>query len=309
MPTPKKIRCANIKNRNSPNEQCIYTTTTGEFCSRHSKHPHRFSKIQPVTTRFMQDSVKIIQRFWRLRHSLELVRERGLAFFNRSICHNNTELASFEPLQSVARDYFFVIHEGSRFWGFDIRTLLIQYEIDGKLENPYTKEICSAKTLERFRSHIYRLRKWKKSLHYEQLNCLSPMQTWNLRVLDLCLRLDMLGYRIATQWFTDLDILNQKRLYISLYTMWNETLNLTEQQKRTIVPKYFETTSPLFMWTPEQITVKREMDSIRRTNLNIMERLISSANDQSDKTLGAMYVVMSLCKVSYKCKTAYPWIS
>jgi hypothetical protein len=40
-----------------------------------------------------------------------------------------------------------------------------------------------------------------------------------------------------------------------------------------------------------------------------MERMISSASEQSDRTLGAMYVVTSLSKVSYRCKTAYPWLS
>ena len=54
--------------------------------------------------------------------------------------------------------------------------------------------------------------------------------------------------------------------------------------------------------------MKSDIDSIRRTNLNIMERLISSAQASSDKTLGAMYTVMGLSHVSGPCRRAYPWL-
>jgi len=308
MSTPKKVQCANVKSRRSQNERCLYTTTSGEFCSRHSKKPHRFQTKRAIMTRSLSEPAIKIQKFWRFHNSKRLRKERGLAFFNRDLCHNDTELASLEPVKNISRDYFFAIHEANRYWGFDIRTLLIQYESEGKLENPYTKEECSAKTLERFRKHIHNLRLWKKGLQYEQMNSLNPRQSWNLRVLDMCLRLDMLGYRVATNWFTDLDLPQHKNLYSILYGMWNETLNLTEQQKQVIIPNFSDTFSLLFKWHPSKVLTRRDIDTVRRTNLNIMERFISSAIQQSDRTLGAMYVVMALTQVSYKCRNAYPWL-
>jgi hypothetical protein len=121
----------------------------------------------------------------------------------------------------------------------------------------------------------------------------------------MCLRLDMLGYRIATQWFTDLDISRHKELYEELFLVWRSPL-LTNETREIIVPGY---SNNLFKWSPEKIIAKTDVDSIRRTNLNVMERLISSAIQQSDKTLGAMYCVMALSKVSYRCRAAYPWFN
>jgi hypothetical protein len=215
-------------------------------------------------------------------------------------------LASFEPLTEVPRDYFFVVKDLTRFWGFDIRTLVTQYEADGRLENPYTKDSCDSKTLEDFRLHVECLRHWKKPIHYETYSNLTPAQSWNLRVLDICLRLDMLGYRIATQWFTDLDLISQRTLYSKIYQIWNESRTPGLQER--IVPGHSLHTNRLFKWTPDKINSKLDLDSVRRTNLNVVERLISSAAVQSDKVLGAMYTVMALSHVSERCRRAYSWL-
>jgi len=302
MSTPKQL-CMNIKSRKFINQRCPYVATKGEFCSRHYKNPIRYTI--PNITRSITNMAKKIQRFWKLRHGLKYFKERTPAFFIRSLCHNDTEIASFEPLTSIPNDYFFVVKDMNRFWGFDIRTLVIQYENEGKFENPYTKEICSSETVEAFRCRLEFLRRIQKPTHYEELTGLTLKQSWNLRVLDMCLRLDMLGYRIATQWFTDLDISSHKVLYEELFLVWRSPL-LTNETREIIVPGY---SNNLFKWSPEKIIAKNDVDSIRRTNLNVMERLISSAIQQSDKTLGAMYCVMALSKVSYRCRAAYPWFN
>jgi len=301
MSSPRP-RCMNIRSKKFPNERCTYPAKKGEYCSRHFKNPVTFEISRP--TRSISNMARKIQKFWRTRYSRALAKERGPAFFIRSICHNDTELASLETLESIPNDYFFTIKDNKRIWGFDIRTLVIQYEEEGKLENPYTKELCSKEVIESFKMHVDRLKRWKKPLHYERITNLTPKQSWNLRVLDICLQLDMLGYRIATHWFTDLSIDQQKKLYTCLYVLWN---SLAENLRETIVPRNIEL-GELFKWIPQKIQMKTDMDSIRRTNIHIIERLISSASQQSDKTLGAMYSVICISRVSYRCHNAYPWL-
>lgn len=256
----------------------------------------------------MSTIAKKIQKWWKLWHGLSLAKNRSPVFFLRNLCHNETEIASFGPLSEVPRDYFFVLKESDRFWGFDIRSLVVQYESFGMLENPYTKTAFDPKSVEKFRLHVDTLRRWKKPIQFEESQGLTLKQNWNLRVLDVCLRLDMLGYRVATQWFCDLDIVLQRRLYTVMFELWNEHLQLTPAQRETIVPGHMVGAMKLFKWTPMKVQMKSDIDSIRRTNLKIMERLISSADAHSDKTLGAMYTVMGLCHVSGTCRRAYPWL-
>lgn len=302
MSSPRP-RCMNIKSKKFPKERCTYPAKRGNYCSRHFKNPTIFEISMP--TRSVTMMARKIQKFWRTRYSRAIAKECGPAFFVRSLCHNDSELASFEPLDSIPRAYFFNIKERNRFWGFDIRTLVIQYEEEGKLENPYTKELCPVNVIESFKKHVDKLKRWKMPLHYEATSGLTPKQSWNLRVLDMCLRLDVLGYRISTNWFTELSIDQQKKLYSSLFELWN---TLPEQSRLTIIPVNREL-GDLFKWVPEKIQAKHELDSVRRTNLNVIERLISSASQQSDRTLGAMYSVMCLTQISYRCRNAYPWLT
>ena len=307
MQPNKKLSCANIKNRKHPSVRCTYPATKGDFCSRHWKNPKRFGlENAAIATRSVHSAAKKIHKWWKLIYGLKLLRERSPAFFIRGLCTNDTEISTFESLDTVPRDYFFVIAEKKKFWGYDIRSLLVQYESIGYLENVYTRQECDTKTLEAFRSRLNKLKCWKKSLALENTTILTAKQSWSLRVLDVCLRLDMLGYRIATQWFSDLDIYQQKRLYSILFVLWNE--NLPEELKSRIVPGYSNVQNKLFKWSIEKILIKQDLDSVRRTNLNIIERLISSAIEQSDKTLGAMYTVMGLSRVSPKVKEAYSWL-
>ena len=309
MSTQVKQQCRNIRSQKFPTEQCKYTTDKGEFCKRHKKNPQRYEVNRPLVTRAVATSIKKIQRWWKNIHNRLLLKEKSPAFFIRSLCHNNSELSSLGPLTEVPRDYFFVLRDKGRVWGFDIRTLVTQYEIEGHLENPYTKELCTPEMVNHFKKSVDILRKWKKPIQYEAATGLTTVQNWNLRVLDLCLNFDMLGYRIATQWFSDLDILGHRRLYIYLFQTWNEGVGLSLTEKERIVPKYSAIENKLFKWSPEKVVSKNDIDSIRRTNLNVMERLISSAGEQSDKTLGAMYSVMALARVSYRCRLAYPWLA
>jgi hypothetical protein len=305
-----KIQCKNIRSRKFPNERCKYTSSE-EYCSRHKKHPQPFitTIIHPLATRSLQVNARKIQVWWKRLFTHKLLKEKSPAFFDRSLCHNTTDLASLEPLTEVPRDYFFVIRESGRLWGFDLRTLVAQYESDGRLENPYTKESCPPETVEHFRKSVDCLRKWKLPVQYESVSGLTTTQSWNLRVLDLCLRLDMLGYRVSTNWFSDLTIVGHQELYIELYYLWTEDLKLKDEDKTRLVPNHLTPDFLLFKWSPQKASKKYELDSLRRTNLNIFERLISSATEQSDKTLGAMYCVMALSRVSGRCRQAYPWLS
>ena len=310
MSNSPKHRCANIKNKKHPMMRCTYPIKRGDFCSRHYKNPVRFEISSPAaSTRSTHMSAVKIQHWWTFWKGLLFAKRYSPLIFCRDQCHNDTELATFEPLSTIPTAYFFTIRQHTKYWGFDIRALLIQYEYSNTLQNPYTTELCEQSTLERFRKRLEDLRRWKLPLELDNgLATLNTKQSWNLRVLDVCLRLDVLGYRIATQWFSDMDITQHRKLYAILNNMWSESIGLTEQQKESIVPQYNVASQKLFRLSIAN-TFKSELDSIRRTNLNVIQRLISSANQQSDKTLGAMYVVMGLAGVSERCRIAYPWIN
>jgi hypothetical protein len=85
-------------------------------------------------------------------------------------------------------------------------------------------------------------------------------------------------------------------------------LNLTIQQKNQIVPGFNNRQNKLFKYYPHEFQIKDEK-SVKKYNLNTIERFISSSNDKTQRSLGIMYILMALCYVNDNVAEAYPWLN
>lgn len=301
----QKQLCANIKNKKHSALQCTHPAKHGDFCKLHYKNPHRFvSTVKPAA----HDTYAIIlQRWWRFQRRQSLMKLHSFAVFCRNVCHNHTEIASLESLDSIPTMYFIGMKQNKKIWGFDIRTLLKQYEKTSVFINPYTTEKFDFQNLELFRKLLEKLRSQKISLEFQTDSPINPKQSWNFRVLDICLRLEVLGYRIATQWISELTTSSHRTLYTLLHNTWFKADTFTEELRETIVPNYNDSSNKLFQFN--ELSVKKcDLDCIRRTNIHIIHRLISSAKEQSDRTLAAMNIVSALSCVSEECYSEYHWL-
>ena len=114
------------------------------------------------------------------------------------------------------------------------------------------------------------------------------------------------SYIVNSDWFHELDKEDHIELYKRIYDIWNYRIGLTLKQKNLIVPG-FNSRNKLFKFTIEDIKDKEEK-AIKKNNLSIIERLISSSDDKTQKSLGVMYVLIGLCYVNDTVAEAYPWI-
>jgi len=83
----------------------------------------------------------IIQKIFRgsiVRNSFKL---RGPAFKNRSICNNDNDFVTMEPLNEISDEYFYSYTDKQNFtYGFNIVSLVQMLKSKGKLVNPYNRE-------------------------------------------------------------------------------------------------------------------------------------------------------------------------
>jgi hypothetical protein len=90
------------------------------------------------------NSVKI-QKVFRgsiVRRSFKL---RGPAFKNKSICVNESDGFTLEPLNEVPFERFFSYSDSKNFtYGFDVVSLVSLFKRDNKIANPYTRERLSS---------------------------------------------------------------------------------------------------------------------------------------------------------------------
>lgn len=118
------------------------------MCGKHAKvkNPRLWKDVNNF-----HDKAVLIQKIWRgysVRNWLSLC---GPGVLNRSVCHNEEELFTFDDKKSVyPLDYFSFSEAGKVYW-FDIRSI-VQNSADKVVPvNPYTREPLDMSTRHRLR--------------------------------------------------------------------------------------------------------------------------------------------------------------
>jgi len=82
--------------------------------------------------------IQSFYRGWIVRCSIIL---RGPALNNRSLCVNDTDFVTMEPIKEVPYEYFFSYKDSKDFiYGFDISSLIELMKKSSKVLNPYNRE-------------------------------------------------------------------------------------------------------------------------------------------------------------------------
>ncbi len=161
--------CASCKNKTS-NERCSNSSLAGLiFCGVHSKskNPRLWSKVNGLDDK----SIKI-QKLWRgffVRKRLNLA---GPGVLRRSLCNNQDELVSLEPITTIHPFDYFGFEENSKVYGFDIRTIIDA--LHRTKTNPFTRQPLAIECRRRIHTiYGYRLRR-KLDNYYEQTSLKTP---------------------------------------------------------------------------------------------------------------------------------------
>jgi hypothetical protein len=174
--------------------------------------------------------------------------------------------------------------------------------------NPYTREALPKLAEFSFHSRCQWLRDRKYCLTHCFDTALTPEQIWHQTLLDIILKYDMLGYHICIHWLEELHILQLQSMYIELWELWLYRLALQPSIKEQVVPGWRSVERPLFKISPTHIQVHPEKKFWQRTILELMDRLVTSAQSKDHKILGALYGMTAFAIVSPRVRTHYPWL-
>jgi hypothetical protein len=308
-------RCANIKSRKTPDAQCSLNATYGDYCSRHWKHPHRFTVTQGVReyipTRLLHISATKVQVWWRRLSPWLHLRDHGPGLRVRAQSCNDTELYTLDPVEKIPALYYFsfVAPKGA-LWSFDIRSLG-QLVMRGSLrENPYTREQMPEALQKKIHRRLTWLRARKYSVLHPQGTDLTADQVWRQRVLDIFMCVEAFGFHVSCDWFHDMTTEDHERFYKTLFSIWYARLGLTSAQREAIVPHCESAAHKLFRFMPDQVRGRNRHSKVwwERCNLAVMEALLTRSADKEQQRLGAMYVLMGLVEACDAAAESFPWL-
>lgn len=241
------------------------------------------------------------------------------SFQNINKCINKTDFITLDEISDLPFSNFFSFKDDGGFiYGFEWTSikLLVSKSNNKSVKNPYT---CT-EIPERIISDINKLKRLYKIVNKENVQKITPvvpqvmpnythpeyLQTIELRARGVFHEIDLLGNYTNHQWFMELSALQLFRLCDELLDIWLYRANLTVVAQHMICPPngypFGDITGPILAHSTTHINITRVK------MLEIMEKLVLSAQDIDNRRLGAYYVLGALTIVNPEAALALPLI-
>jgi len=238
----------------------------------------------------------------------------GPALRNRSICINDTDFATLEPIIEIPYNQFFSFSDSnSNIYGCDITSLygLIckksKYDIYSNKQplNPYNRTQIEDTLISNF-SRYLRLAKVNKIDHItvEEEIVVDPVKQLEMKTIELFQYINELGNYADSLWFTNLSRHMIVLFIREVYDIWHYRAQLTEQIMRDIVPPHGNP----FVGMNLHLAQTQNDEHLRKQAIKIIEYLVKSGRTQENRSLGAYYVLAALTLVSEDARSALPWL-
>ena len=252
------------------------------------------------------DTITKIQSLWRGKQLRNIINTIGYAGISKHLCHNQEDFFTFESIFEIPEEFVFSYKDQDNFvYYFDIRSFRKLTLNDNK--NPYTRNDLPLKAVKAMKARIKYLKDnklWKELPEDE----LTPEQKFNEKVLSIFQKMDCINASAGgtdVNWFLKLSLNQLKNFYRALEDIWNYRAELTEKQKRDIVPlnNVFKLNMPKLM--NMTITQGRKLQNIV---LDEIDKLVSSSPSEVHRSTGCYYVLTALVEVSPECAQTMPWL-
>ena len=256
---------------------------------------------------FSLASIKI-QRIMRGYVVRKYMSAHGPAYKDRSLCTNDTDFMTMEPLTDLKFNYFISYKDEDGFiYGYDMVSLynLIEKNME-TATNPYNRKSFPKSLISNFYLVLRIARCLNIGLDLNiEADIISPAQSVELRALDLFQKIDALGNYSDPQWFLSLGRQQLTKFVRELHDIFSYRAQLIPEIKRNICPPHGE---PFYNVNLHYIQHTLDMIDIRNFVLAIMEKFVNHGINTDSKSLGAYYVLAALTLVNETAAASLPWL-
>jgi hypothetical protein len=236
---------------------------------------------------------------------------RGPACLNRSLCTNACDFFTMDDIKDISIEQFFSYKDDDGFiYGFDLMSLYnLINKGNGIIKNPYNRRPITPKIMKEFKTLFHLSSILKVPIHVDIKsidNSISNEKTVELRALELFQTIDSLGNYSHPQWFMSLNRNQLIKFLRELIDIWTYRAQLPMEVKKLICPPLGD---PFHRMGSFQLLQSYEnINDIRKNILVVLEKMINSAVDRDNRSLGAYYVLAALTLVNTDASNALPWL-
>jgi hypothetical protein len=233
----------------------------------------------------------------------------GPAFKKRSLCTNNYDFLSMEEVKDIPNSQFFSYEDGGFIYGFDILSFHnLICKSNGIIKNPFNTKKINQKVIEDFNLliRLSNVLKIKICINLEDINKdLSNKKSIELRTLSLFQNIDALGNYSNSSWFLSLNKLQLIKMVRELKDIWTFRAHINFDIKMAICPP---SGNPFNNLNYNNLHIMENIDDVRKSILDVLEKFILNGVDKDSKCLGAYYVLGALTLVSIEASISLPWL-
>lgn len=266
-------------------------------------------KLRVHTHLIQSHFIKRIQRVIRRNFIKMHARMSGPAYNARSLCVNDSDFYSMEPMSEIPRNQFISFKDDAGMvYGFDVMSLYTYY--DSEMDNghpipanPYNRMPFPI-TLRRQMHRKIRLTDILGipcKIEEEPEPVLSPQQRDEQLLFIVFQQINSHGHYADSAWFSELTPVQIMRFLRELADIWNYRAQIMPQLKQEICPptgdpfRYMD----LRYMSPELI---------KHEGIRIINTFVTTGINRDSQSLGAYYVLSALTLVSQNAQAAMPWL-
>lgn len=247
-------------------------------------------------------SACIIEKFWRRYMVVLFHRSQGPARKDRSLCNNEEDFLTTEPVQKIDYRTFISFKEDDKFiYGFEVGSIFTL--IDKKMNyNPYTRKPFSSELTRQ----IERRALYNRVLFPREPVVAERVMSYEQKIIGLFQKMDTLGNYTQSEWLLRLNETQLKRFIFELYDIWGYRAHLSSEMKRNICPPNGTPFHNIPMMILESSHPPHDL--LKQYTYSILHDLLYRSTQTEFQILGAYYILSALTLVSMPAADALPWL-
>lgn len=293
--------------------------------AKYHKIPTTFTKkilIDKLETYFQKSILcEKIQKVFRgslVRQSIKL---RGPALKNHSICVNDTDFITLEPLNEIGAINFFSYKIDQHVYGCNVYSLAEYIKKNGVKNQPYNRspfpdEVLSdfftlwsiLKIIYKFQEDVIK----NDSILFLQNNIRSPeneliVQLQNIRnksietrIQEVFIEIDQLGNYTNSRWFSSLSEEQFCLFYRQLFNIWT-SLHLNTRSRIFIL-------GHPFVRNNHNENIPHDIEYIKEACLFVLENFVHGGIDIEYRKIGTLHALSALTVASLHARNSMYWL-
>lgn len=266
-------------------------------------------KLFCINLMYLNTKIIKIQKCWNNYFIKLFNKTLGPSYRNFSLSNNVDDFLTTENINEIDYYYFFSFKDKDNFiYSFNIVSFANLLHKQNLPKNPYNRKEINKEIINMFQTRLRYNKILKKIEIFNEYKTKEP--SINDRIQSLFHKIDLLGNYSDYKWFTDLTPNQKYRFIYELIEIWTYRAQLSQIMKQAICPPNgnpFVNVPSGFMNNHNNIRNYTD-NMLTCLSLKIMEKLVYSANLDSNKSLGALYILSALTLVSENARNSLPWL-